>query len=236
MPIFYYHIKKDAQEIAVEEKTLIHHLRDVMRVGKNESIRFFDNNYIYTTKVREITKTKIACHIEKKTRAKQFLPEISIVQSIIKPQLLEEVIKLCVPVGVQTFFFTKMDKSQKYNIEKKIQRLNAIALSVAEQSEVAFIPKVALLNGIEDFFKLKDESFSIVLEPSAQQNIISLLKNTMLKKLSIMIGPEGVFSKKEMEMFNVHNIPFVFLNTGIFRSELAGFASTLIVRELASNR
>lgn len=128
-----------------------------------------------------------------------------------------------------------MDKSQKYNIEKKIQRFNTIALSVAEQSEVAFIPKVALLNGIEDFFKLKDESFSIVLEPSAQQNIISLLKNTMLKKLSIMIGPEGGFSRKEIEMFNAYNISSVFLNTGIFRSELAVFASALIVRELASN-
>jgi 16S rRNA U1498 N3-methylase RsmE len=44
MPIFYYHVKKDAQEITVEEKTLIHHLRDVMRVGKNESVRFFNSN------------------------------------------------------------------------------------------------------------------------------------------------------------------------------------------------
>ncbi|MEA3313801.1 MAG: RsmE family RNA methyltransferase [Caldisericota bacterium] len=236
MPIFYCHIKKNAQEIVTEEKTLTHHLRDVMRIGKNETIRFFDNNYIYTTKAKEVTKTKIVCHIEKKTRAKQFLPEISIVQSIIKPRLLEEIIKLCVPVGVQTFFFTKTNKSQKYNIEKKIQRFNAIALSVAEQSEVAFVPKVAMLNRVEDFFKLKDGSFSIVLEPSAQQNIISLLKNAMPKKLSIMIGPEGGFSKKEIKMFNVYNIPFVFLNTGIFRSALAGFASALIARELMSNR
>jgi len=101
---------------------------------------------------------------------------------------------------------------------------------------VAFIPKVAMLNGMEDFFKLKDRSFSVALEPSAQQNIMSLLKNTMPKKLSIMIGPEGGFSKKEIEMFNVYNIPFVSLNTGIFRSELAGFASALIIRELALNR
>jgi 16S rRNA (uracil1498-N3)-methyltransferase len=163
------------------------------------------------------------------------LPEISIVQSVIKPHLLEEVIKLCVPVGVQTFFFAKTDKSQ-YNIEKKIQRFNAIALSVAEQSEVAFIPKIALLNGIEDFCKLKDKGFPIVLEPFAQQSIMSLLKNTMPKKLSIMVGPEGGFSRKEIEIFKAYNIPFVFLNTGMFRSELAGFASTLIVRELVSNR
>lgn len=85
MPIFYYHIKKDAQEIAVEEKTLIHHLRDVMRAGKNESIRFFDNNYIYVTKVKEVTKTKIVCHIERKQELSNSYQKFQLSNPLLNP-------------------------------------------------------------------------------------------------------------------------------------------------------
>jgi len=236
MAVFYLDDFKDneiKQTIEIKEGELFHHLRNVLRIRGGETVKFFNNNSVFQTKIDIVTKERISCMIESVTPIKLPFPRIILVQSTIKKELIEVVLKLNVPFFVKSFIFFKATRSQFELNEKNILRFHKIALSIAEQSEVCYKPEIKYFKELENAIKEVKDSFVITLHPGVRESIGSFAREiSNFSVVSLFTGPEGGFTENEIKVLKSYGAYFVSLKSGIFKSEFAGFVAAAILREL----
>ncbi len=235
MPVFF--IDKDVEANAnikiSRGEDLFLHLLSVLRVKKGEQLRLFSNRYIYQTEVEEISKDYILLHIQNISALSFPEPHLHIVQAVIQVEKLETTLRLNIPLYVKKFFFFRASKSQFSLNRISIERLKRVAQSVSEQSEVCYLPEIVFLNNLEEVFRESQETFFAVLHPKGGKSVVSYIEDMeKFPLITILIGPEGGFTEKEVKLFEEYNANFITLKSGIFRSEFAGFALSSVLREL----
>ena len=133
--------------------------------------------------------------------------------------------------------------------EKKIDRFNKISKSAAEQSKRHIIPEikepiefkkmVLELSNKKGFNLLFYENASGITETKKiLSKIIDSIRSGTDKNIDInvIIGPEGGFSEKEIEMAKSANIDILSLGNRILRTETAAItALSILMYELSAN-
>lgn len=103
----------------------------------------------------------------------------------------------------------------------RLDRLEKVVLAAMKQSLKAHLPIVNDLTKYKDFVKMEfsGDKFIAYVDEKNQQ-----LKDTMHQgnNVLILIGPEGGFSKEEVELATENNFEKVSLGTSRFRTETAG--------------
>lgn len=127
----------------------------------------------------------------------------------------------------------------------KKERLEAIALSATKQSLKAYLPAIENEMSVADFLKTQKETDAIKLiahcEKAEKISLRSALNNggclgnaelgnadnesCSKSKITIMIGPEGDFSKKEIELSANAGFSAITLGTARLRVETAALAA-----------
>ena len=107
---------------------------------------------------------------------------------------------------------------------KKIERLQKIAISAAKQSGRDMIPKVELPITINSLSQIIKEFDLIVLAYEEEQNhtLKTILKNTKTfegMKIGIVIGPEGGIEKQEVDILEKAGAKVITLGKRILRTE-----------------
>jgi 16S rRNA (uracil1498-N3)-methyltransferase len=121
------------------------------------------------------------------------------------------------------------------NISKvNIDRLRLIAIEAIEQSGQITIPKIYQSINFNDFIKQIDSN-EVVIACTLQNNnmfIDQIIKENHTKNISILIGPEGDFSKLELEkIFEHNNIVEATLGKNILKGETAAIVASALVKE-----
>lgn len=121
---------------------------------------------------------------------------------------------------------------------KKVDRWNRIALEACKQCKRSVIPKV---NTPMDFQQLLDIliEMDLVVVPYENETgygikkIVNSTNKSNIRKVAVIIGPEGGFEEEEIERLKEVNAHIVTLGPRIFRTETAGFVSvSLLMYEL----
>lgn len=109
--------------------------------------------------------------------------------------------------------------------EKKqinIDRLQKIAISALKQSRRAYLPKINEVKTYTEFVKnCNSENKAIALCEGTWIKLKDWMQKNYNSKLTIIIGPEGDFTKKEYELALNYNFTPIFLGNSILRSETA---------------
>ena len=156
---------------------------------------------------------------------------INIIFSPIKQPRLEIMIEKCTELGIKKFIPVIMQHTVKDKIN--ITRLNSKVREAVEQSERLTIPAIADMVSLPELLETWDHSNHIYLcnEKETVNNLstldISLLRSH--KEIYVMIGPEGGYSDKELEMLNKYNfITSLHLGQRILRAETAAIMITSV--------
>lgn len=122
---------------------------------------------------------------------------------------------------------------------KKVDRWNKIVREACKQCKRSKIPVV---DAPVDFEKLLQglNSMDLIIVPyeneknmGIKKTIDSIENKDLIKKVAVVIGPEGGFEEEEIELLKGINSHIVTLGPRIFRTETAGFVSlTLLMYEL----
>jgi 16S rRNA (uracil1498-N3)-methyltransferase len=132
---------------------------------------------------------------------------------------IEWMIEKAVEIGVDELSFLKCNNSERVSV--KMDRIQKIVESAVKQSKQAFIPKV---NPLEEFNKVINGVADIKLIGHCEKEVKVELKNIEFKnkKIQVLIGPEGDFTKNEIDMArNLGYKPLSLGNTRL-RTETAG--------------
>jgi 16S rRNA (uracil1498-N3)-methyltransferase len=213
-----------------------HHIADVLRVRRGEGIVLFHAGELYDAVVDDSSRSGLAITVEGIRQSPFASHPVILLQAIIRPALLDDVVHACTPLGVDRFVLYAAERSQPWNVAARLERLSQVARSSAEQGETGDVPTVELATGLQGALSCSGPvDRLIMMSPRAASTMMGLAGDGALAldgSVAVAVGPEGGFSDPEEALLIDQGATPVRLSSGILRSELAGFATMLLVREL----
>lgn len=221
-------IKKTKQVIIPEN--LRHQLINVLRLSVGDKITLFDNSgWEYITELKEIKKDNlIGFIIEKQKNSSEPLIKITLYQPILKSDKFEFILQKGTELGVTNFVPIFCDRSiKRWNddqiLTKKYPRWKKIITEASEQCQRGIIPE---LNKPLDFTKAitypnKNMSKFIALTGNKNSKLKQIPQSNINMEIGLFTGPEGGFTKEEIELSKANSIKPISLGNRILRAETA---------------
>ena len=201
-----------------------HHIIRVLRLKKGEEIFVVvGRGERFKAEIKEFKPSKVIVRIKEKIKV-SFEPRLSlsIAQSLPKGRKFEDVIKTCTELGVVEFFPIISERTIVKVRKEKINRWRRIAKEEAMVSKRDVIPEVHDVLDFYEFIKkwgTKYEKKFLFWELEKEK----FLKDMEIKneKIVALIGNEGGWSKKEIDMAREYGFTTLGLGNRILRAEVA---------------
>ncbi|WP_313385823.1 RsmE family RNA methyltransferase [Chishuiella sp.] len=135
---------------------------------------------------------------------------------------LEFFLEKATEIGIDEITFLQTYHSERKNI--KIERIEKIVQSATKQSLKAYLPKINDLIKFNEFIKLNFSDFEKCIahcETDIERVPLKNILDKKPKKILILIGPEGDFSKDEIKTSESNNFLGISLGQQRFRTETA---------------
>lgn len=223
-----------------EEKS--HYLVNVLRHKINdEVILFHQENIEFNGKIVSVEGSKkkpivqISLYTENSKKTESTLA-ITLVQALAKNDKMDLIVQKAVELGVYEIFPVITEFSDvRLNTERmasKQQHWQNIAISAAEQSERTHVPTVHHPLKIVDCLPKLNTEHVFCLHPHSPAMPLKqqLPIQDSTKNATILVGPEGGFSPKEISLFEQANYHFVTLGPRILRTETAAIVMQSILQ------
>jgi 16S rRNA (uracil1498-N3)-methyltransferase len=164
--------------------------------------------------------------------------EIHLIQALPKKERFEWIIQKTTELGVFSIMPFESDQSitltEKDASQKKSHRWQAIATKAVQQCRRARIPFVYPVLSVNDALELGRESDLCLLlwEKETSQGIKRVLTELggAIQTLSLVVGPEGGFSQRELDRARHKGYVPVGLGERILRTETAAIAAMAILQ------
>ena len=159
--------------------------------------------------------------------------KIHLFQGLPKSDKMELIIQKAVELGVEEITPVEMNrcvvKIEEKKKKSKKERWQSIAESAAKQSKRVVIPKVNDIISYKQFLE-KSEELSVLLVPYENKDGMKATKEALKEiksgdTVGIIIGPEGGFDEKEIDLVTEKNGKTISLGSRILRTETAAIAS-----------
>ena len=122
-------------------------------------------------------------------------------------------------IGIQEITPVFCDRSERKVVNK--ERFEKIILSAMKQSNETFLPKLNEAISFKEFIKQKNEGLQLIAhcEETDKKSLKEVLKPN--ENVTLLIGPEGDFSEKEIALALENNFKPVTLGSTRLRTETA---------------
>ena len=126
-------------------------------------------------------------------------------------------------IGIQEITPIICDRSERKVINA--ERFEKIILSAMKQSNETFLPKLNPAISFKEFIKQKNEGLQLIAhcEETDRKSLKEVLKSN--ENVTLLIGPEGDFSEKEIAMALENNYQPVTLGNTRLRTETAAIVA-----------
>ncbi|HEV2600975.1 MAG TPA: RsmE family RNA methyltransferase [Candidatus Babeliales bacterium] len=223
------------QTIQLEDPTLAHRIYTILRMEAGDAITLFDcTHHIVLELHKQPNKKSIAGIVRQQERNVPLSPEILILLPVLKRDALQDALYTCVELGATTIQLVLTTKTHAIRYDATMaQRLQAIAVSAAEQSKQFIIPTILspipLSQAIE---QLPAHTNTLCFHPNGQ-SITSIFTNlNRSNPITITFGPEGDFTETETVMLQNSSFQFYRLTPTVLRSQQALTVALGIVRSI----
>ena len=223
--------KIGADQIIVIKEKQAHYLINVLRCKVNENVLVF-NEYEWNSEIISINSKTLELRILEKTKDSTDDKALKIYFSPLKRSSNEFLIQKCTEIGINIFQPLIMEHT---NISKiNTDRFKLIAIEAVEQSEQLIIPKINQAITFKKFIEqIHDDELVIACTVRCKKFFINhIVRENINKNISILIGPEGDFSKLELNEIKTHkNIVEASLGNSILKGETAAIVASALVKE-----
>ena len=220
-----YFAKQNNNKVILDDGD-VHHLLHVMRSKKGDEIETVIDGKLYSAIVESINPLNIVINYEIPLDS-EIKEKITLFFALAKGDKIDFVVQKATELGVSRIVLVKTErcvtKFEEKDISRKLERFNKIAKEASEQSHRLRIP---VIEGVVDINNIPDAMLADInllayeKEAGSTGNFFDNVKKD--KSISVMIGPEGGFSIKEVEMLEKkYNFLPISLGKRILRTETA---------------
>lgn len=195
------------------------HCTKVLRNREKDIIYLTDGKgNLYESEILKIKKNQCDIRSIKKIKTLKKNKKNHVVISVIKSQnRLEWMVEKLTEIGIDEITFISTKHSERSNINYK--RIDKKIISALKQCKSLFKPKINKLISVNDFLKYDFETSNKYIADLSSK--IEMKKNKNHIDSLIIIGPEGDFSKEEIENFKKKGYQKISLGNQVLRSETA---------------
>lgn len=220
----------------------VHHICHVLRMRPGEEILVScGDEWEYTCRLLSLEEQEVVGEILDAQKPGKELPSrIHLFQCLPKGEKMEWIIQKAVELGVYRIIPTvsarcvvKLDPKRA---AAKTARWNSVAAAAAKQSKRMILPEVAPVTGFRDALA-QAGNLDVCLIPyeraDGMQGTRELLNSiTPGNSIGILIGPEGGFEEKEVELAGKAGFSPITLGRRILRTETAGITALSVLMYL----
>ncbi len=204
----------------------IHYLANVMRKKLKEQLLLFNSqDGEYLAEIIEINNKKIILNLLEKIREPKKEKEVNLIFAPIKQTKILFLLEKATELGVTilTPVKTKHSVVDKINLTK----WQIYTKEASEQCGRLSLPEIKPLEKLDKFLNRWDHSKKIILCNEKEKNLhIAQYIRTTEGVINVMVGPEGGFSKEELQLLEGKDfIISVHLGERILRAETASIAA-----------
>ncbi len=218
------------------------HLKKVLRAQIKDEVLVCCGGFDYTVEIENINENSIICLITDVNKNFTESPlKVTLFQGLPKSDKMELIIQKCVELGVCGIVPVITERCvSRINTDKdaqnKLARWQKIAREAAKQCNRGIIPNIYYPITFKEAVVMASEAELAVI-PYEKESAVGF-KNIVARHQgvtsgSIMIGPEGGFEDKEIQLAQDSGIQKISLGPRILRTETAGMvALSLMMYEL----
>lgn len=229
MPSFYIPDFNSQQGRFIISGEEYHHLTKVRRLKQNDIISITNGQgLLASSKIIEINKKEAVIEIISIREEKKSEPLLAIAFSLLKNKNDHMIIEKLTEMGIKEFFPIVTERSVRQPNKNILDKFVKVAIAAIKQSDNAFLPSI---HSVKDLRKLIEElehsEYEIMVASESEKNeyLYSKLEKSDRKKICIIIGPEGGFSKSEQDYFEDNNISTITLGNHVVRAETAAIVA-----------
>ncbi len=230
------------ENTAVIEGDDVKHIYKVLRLQTGDKVSINDcHGNEYLGDINEINKKQVIVNLLEKLPINNESPvNIYLYQGLPKSTKMDLIVQKATELGVKEITPVVTERvvvKSELSEFRKVDRWNRIALEACKQSKRSLLPIIntpiefdELINNLTDMDMIvvpyeNEDGYGI-------KNIVSDL-NKNIKNIAVVIGPEGGFEEREIEILRSINAYIVTLGPRILRTETAGFVCvTMLMYEL----
>lgn len=219
------------------------HIRNVLRMKPGSEIILSDGaGAEYRSEIKSFNGNKVIIEIiEKKEPDNRKRTSVSIALGFLKENKIDDLIRPLTELGTDRIipFISgrSISRPDFEKIKRKTERWNKIAGESIKQCRRLSVPEILCLNSLEEVID-ESETYNkkiIFYEKSEGKSLFSEYADKTTekpRKVIILIGPEGGFSRQEFETAVERGFESYSLSNGILRAETAVISSAAIVQYL----
>lgn len=235
-----YFVNEVRENMPVFTKEQSHHITNVMRMRQGDEMTIVCENKVFLGKIKNANPLEVQI-IETLDENHELKNKVTLLYCIPKGEKLELVVQKATELGVSEIILVKSErciaKITKENEEKKLLRLNKIALEACEQSKRASLPIIEKVMDIKKIDTLHFDHQFIAYENEGDLSFRNHLeKINEGESIGILIGAEGGFSTKEVDFAKSIGYKSVCLGKRILRSETAVFYALSAIGFVLENK
>lgn len=231
IPFFYIEEVSAVNNSIVLNEETSKHVVQVLRMQNGEQLNLADGKgNLYTATISDNNKKKCTVNISSKSQTPNSNKKITIAISVLKNATrFEWFLEKATEIGVNEIIPLLCDRTERSHF--RYDRMNSILISAMLQSQQTWLPvlsePVKLVNWLNSEL-VNAQKFVAHCEETKKQQLTTELINQSTNQL-ILIGPEGDFTREEIELALKNNFIPVTLGNTRLRSETAGVvAATLL--------
>lgn len=228
------------QPLAITEAVLLnenasHYLSKVLRMQEGrELIVFNGQGGEYSAQIKEIGKKQISIQVNQFAEDnRQSSLELHLAIGISRGERMDWVLQKATELGV-TQIIPLITERTEVKIkgekqDKKIQHWQQIIISACEQCQRNILPILQEPKVVDDWLKTVSTDYRFVLH---HRNDQSLSQSSVPKSVTLLIGPEGGLSEKEIALAEIEKFQSLRLGPRVLRTETAPVAAISLVQYL----
>jgi len=202
-----------------------HYLLGVMRLKQGAAVKLFDDlSGEYLATVAQTGKRDLVLLVEAKLRDREAVPDLWLVQSLVKKDRFDWIAEKACELGVSRF--QPMLASRCVVDKVKPDRLRTRMIEAAEQCERTALPEIAPLAKLEALLRDWSDGRSLFFCDERGGGDFASAIAAHDGPAAILIGPEGGFTDEENATIRAHSgAVAISLGPRILRAETAAIAA-----------
>lgn len=229
------------EKIALITGRELHHLRDVLRLKKDDKVILFDGKGLeFTGNIEAVGKNEARIVIEREldvSKEGQF--EIILAQGIARGEKMDIIVQKATELGVSRiipFVASRVvPKLRGEQIAKKTKRWQRIALEAAKQCRRDVVPQIEEpipFSEVLNRYSLVAEKYIKIIpwEGEKKNTLKDILRQEGFSGCIVLIGPEGGFEEREAVEAGKAGFVSVMLGPRILRTETAAITVVAIIQ------
>ena len=232
LPFFYKEdITLTTKEVVLDEATS-KHIVQVLRMKNGEQLQLTNGKgHLFTAEIKDDNRKKCVVTVLKTISQQPSTTNITIAISLIKnTSRFEWFLEKTTEIGVAEIVPLICERTEK--IAFKLERMKSILVSAMLQSQQTWLPVLHEPVKFAMFIDQSKQEQKFIAHCEDENNKLSITSKLLTPSTSklILIGPEGDFTKHEIELALQNNFTAVALGNTRLRTETAGVVAVVILR------